>query len=1024
MLFPLFLSASRARVNPKRRPCQPARGATVETIERRLLLSVSLLKDILSGPGSSFPTGAVTAGSQMYFVAADAPGASLPDRGLFKTDGTATGTVEVMKTGVGAPFDLTNDNGTLYFLLVDTAAPFHARLWKTDGTAAGTVAVDDLGPEEQFGNPSMAVLGTTLYYRKGDQIWKTDPTRSTAQVALSGLASEPFFQGQFGGKLLVEADKLYTFDGTTLTALGRLGGFPPAVLNGAVYFIGNAGLGQPLPFYRSDGTPGGTTVISTLPPPTATTSGPVVVAGKLLFGIDNQVYASDGSAAGTRVIESGRMLDSDPTAFATLGNKGLFVTGGPIGSQPELWTTDGTAAGTTFVNEGVTDAPRGSPTLDLYNGRIYFTAGPALSGGGGARLWQTDGTVGGTQPVDGIRYAANPTTYILGNVGNKLVFSPTDPDVGSEPFALDTSIIPPAPLAIRGTAGNDVITLSVGPGGAFLATINGATTSYAPSQYAGGITIDTGNASGSGDVLNIEGLPNVTATADGEGLLRVTIGSASRGIQDVASLPLTIGGKSSSAIKLTMNDTSDAVACSVALDLITAGVIDYTSLIGLAPGEIRFADARLTSPLIIKAGDGGNDLTLNHIPPTVVDLNTGNGADTVDLYATPAGSILNINGQNGADAVSMGDVSMDGVQNIHGVVNVSNPRGKTRLSVDDYGDYSNRTASFDTFAAPGGQIYGTLQGLAPGAINFDAAQMASVFIRGYTAALTVKNTPGGAPLTFETTEADILATAPGQVLNLNNDLASGPQTVTLDFSANRIGAGTKIFAATYKLQIIGSGANDHFTVGGAAVDHGSVSVGADSDSLSFLELMHGTFDVTGDLSLNYETDIEGADTTANVLTTQLHLQPSFFRIKDGATMVLASGADLYTEGALPTIDGKLDLGTSQWFISTPADPSAQLAQLIREGLGGSAGILSSASDATHGVGFTVSPGGVTIGYALYGDTNLDGQVDFTDLLTLAQNYGRTNAYWYQGDFNYDGKVDFADLLKLAQNYGKGAPING
>ena len=141
-------------------------------------------------------------------------------------------------------------------------------------------------------------------------------------------------------------------------------------------------------------------------------------------------------------------------------------------------------------------------------------------------------------------------------------------------------------------------------------------------------------------------------------------------------------------------------------------------------------------------------------------------------------------------------------------------------------------------------------------------------------------------------------------------------------------------------------------------------------------------------------------------------------------MVLARGADLFTEGALPTIDGKLDLGTSQWFISTfgGPDPSGQLENLIREGLGGSAGILSSARDATHGVGFAVSPGGITIGYARYGDTNLDGKVDFTDLLTLAQNYGRTNAYWDQGDFNYDGKVDFADLLKVGQNYNAPLPL--
>jgi hypothetical protein len=67
-----------------------------------------------------------------------------------------------------------------------------------------------------------------------------------------------------------------------------------------------------------------------------------------------------------------------------------------------------------------------------------------------------------------------------------------------------------------------------------------------------------------------------------------------------------------------------------------------------------------------------------------------------------------------------------------------------------------------------------------------------------------------------------------------------------------------------------------------------------------------------------------------------------------------------------------------------------------------------------------------------GDANLDGVVDFSDLVRLAQNYNTTPAdstdsWWIQGDFNYDGVVDFADLVKLAQNYGvapPAAPIAG
>ena len=52
-----------------------------------------------------------------------------------------------------------------------------------------------------------------------------------------------------------------------------------------------------------------------------------------------------------------------------------------------------------------------------------------------------------------------------------------------------------------------------------------------------------------------------------------------------------------------------------------------------------------------------------------------------------------------------------------------------------------------------------------------------------------------------------------------------------------------------------------------------------------------------------------------------------------------------------------------------------------------------------------------------GDANVDGKVDFSDLVALARNYGQSNATWAQGDFDADGKVDFADLVLLARNYG-------
>ena len=55
-------------------------------------------------------------------------------------------------------------------------------------------------------------------------------------------------------------------------------------------------------------------------------------------------------------------------------------------------------------------------------------------------------------------------------------------------------------------------------------------------------------------------------------------------------------------------------------------------------------------------------------------------------------------------------------------------------------------------------------------------------------------------------------------------------------------------------------------------------------------------------------------------------------------------------------------------------------------------------------------------YTLYGDTNLDGTVNGTDLNNVLSNYNQTGMTWSQGDFNYDGTVNGTDLNTVLSNY--------
>jgi T5SS/PEP-CTERM-associated repeat protein len=148
--------------------------------------------------------------------------------------------------------------------------------------------------------------------------------------------------------------------------------------------------------------------------------------------------------------------------------------------------------------------------------------------------------------------------------------------------------------------------------------------------------------------------------------------------------------------------------------------------------------------------------------------------------------------------------------------------------------------------------------------------------------------------------------------------------------------------------------------------------------------------------------------------------------------------------------GFIDIGKSGGIAETLAVTDTDLADvkaLILAGRNGGTwdgvnGIRSSfvaANPLTYGIGYaditlagitsffgvTFAPGDEAVVFRTtrFGDANVDGTVNFNDLLALAQNYNGTSKEWFQGDFDYNGLVNFNDLLALAQNYNQSALID-
>lgn len=360
----------------------------------------AMVRDLHESPGSSNPRGLAAIGGSLFF------GARWP-LGLFRTDGTEAGTVDLGEPG--RPRAATLFQGSLFFDSGD-------RLFKTDGTS-GLLPFGDLSAAE------MQPVGGLLFLSASDggtgmEPWVSDGTPSGTLVARD---IRPGIEEV--------ATMLYLPKSSSPRGLAPLG-------SGVLFAAYDEEHGEEL--WRSDGTPGGTVLVADLCPGDCSPEigEPTSFAARVFFaardGAGSELWVSDGTAAGTR-----RLLDlipgpggSAPRDLVVFGGRLLFFAADAQGSE-RLWSSDGTAPGT--VPLAVT-APPGLPRAPhepaIAADRLFFTAWTEAAG---QELWATDGTANGTRIVrDLMPGPASSYPRGLAAAGSVLLFAADDGQTGHE----------------------------------------------------------------------------------------------------------------------------------------------------------------------------------------------------------------------------------------------------------------------------------------------------------------------------------------------------------------------------------------------------------------------------------------------------------------------------------------------------------------------------------------------------------------------------------------------------------------
>jgi ELWxxDGT repeat protein len=199
-----------------------------------------LVKDILAGAGSAYPTSLYNVNGTLYFTAND----GVHGAELWKSDGTAAGTVLAKdingRTYSSDPNSLIDVAGILYF--VANNGVDGQELWKINPATGIPVKLEINVGANGFAISYLTNINGTLYFQASDdvngyELWKIGSTGNPELINLGTGSSSPSNLTNVNGVLYFRANSEYS--GDTIVGYGQLwkingSGQPEVVQVGAI----------------------------------------------------------------------------------------------------------------------------------------------------------------------------------------------------------------------------------------------------------------------------------------------------------------------------------------------------------------------------------------------------------------------------------------------------------------------------------------------------------------------------------------------------------------------------------------------------------------------------------------------------------------------------------------------------------------------------------------------------------------------------------------------------------------------